>query len=265
MKVSFTFALILLALCASAQEPVRPVSACWAIEVGSAHLADTYLSPVKYSGAHFGVEYARRRAMSRRQWVQGWNLGVHFNRAKNPAGNASMLSPRVNGSWHMTCRWQLPHGFQAGVGGFVAADLGALYLSRNGNNPVQAQATANIGPEMFGQWRKGIYTLRVAAGTSLIGTFFCPDYGELYYEIALGNHGGLAHCAWPGNFRQLHCGADLDICLGHTTLRIGYKFQGQSTKANHITSRRIEHSAVVGIVTNFITINPRHEKVITAF
>lgn len=207
--------------------------------------------------------------MRRTALTQGWDLSVAFDRAQNPAGNATMLGARLEGSWHMVCRRSLPRGFQVGAGGYAGAEIGALYLNRNGNNPVQAQAAANVGPELFGQWRKGRYTVRVTAATPLLGGFFCPDYGELYYEIALGNHDGLAHFGWPGNYRRLIAGADFDICLGKTTLRVGYKFDGTSVSANNITSRRVEHSAVVGIVTDFITIDPRksyeNAKVVTAY
>lgn len=256
---------MLTAVGVQAQEPVRPVSSAWTLNIGTSHLADTYLSPIKYSGQHYGLEYARRQAMRNTTLAQGWNFGVCFDRAKNPAGNATMLGARLDGSWRIVRRWQLPKGFAVGAGGYAGAELGALYLNRNGNNPVQAQAAINIGPEVFGQWRKGRYTMRVTAATPLLGAFFCPDYGELYYEISLGNHSDLAHCGWLGNYRQLICRADVDICLGKTTLRLGYKFNGLSSKANNITSRRIEHSATIGIVTDFITIDPRHAKVITAF
>ena len=46
-------------------------------------------------------------------------------------------------------------------------------------------------------------TLMYQPSLPLAGIFFSPDYGELYYEIYLGNHSGLVHGAWPGNYRRL--------------------------------------------------------------
>lgn len=252
-----------------AEEPVRPVASAWMVEAGSAHLADTYLSPVRYGGMHLGLSYGRRQAMRRTFLTQGWNLGISFDRAKNPARNSTMLSARIEGSWRMLRRWNLPEGFQIGAGGYAGVEVGALYLGRNGNNPAQAVAAASIGPEVFAQWRRRNVTLRLEAATPLLGAFFCPDYGELYYEIALGNHSGLAHFGWPGNRRRLQSMLSADIRLGKSTLRLGYKLDATSTRANNITSRRIEHSAVIGVVCDFITLSPTSRlndaQIITAY
>lgn len=42
---------------------LRPVLAAYTFEVGSGHLADTYLTPLKYSGWHMGLDYTRYQAM----------------------------------------------------------------------------------------------------------------------------------------------------------------------------------------------------------
>jgi len=107
------------AAAASAQEPVRPVTSAWMAEVGTSHLADTYLSPLKYSGMHYAVTYSRLQAMKRPTLVQGWDAGIVFDRAKNPSKNATMLGARVEGSWRLMHRWHLPHGFQVGAGGYA--------------------------------------------------------------------------------------------------------------------------------------------------
>lgn len=269
------FCIIICALAAatsvsSGLEPVRPVSSAWTAEAGTSHLADTYLSPVKYSGLHFGLGYGRLQTMKRPTLVQGWNVSLGFDRALNPAGNAAMLGLDLEGGWRIMRRWRLPHGFSAAVGGYAGVRAGVLYLSRNGNNPAQAHASATIGPEGYVQWsgRLGRLPLSVRwqASTPIAGAFFCPDYGELYYEIALGNRENLAHFAWPGNFRRLNSLLSVDLHLGKSTLRLGYGLEAMSTRANHITSRRITHSAVIGVVCDFITINPqKHDaQIVTA-
>lgn len=258
-------------LAVSAQEAVRPVASTWTVEVGTSHIADTYLSPIKYSGMHYGLTYNRLQAMKTLPAVQGWNLGVVFDCASNQVKNATMLELRIDGSWRMMRRWQLANGFSLGVGGNVDAQLGALYLSRNGNNPVQAIAALTVGPEAFAQWAGKLGSLPIAvrwqASTPIVGGFFCPDYGELYYEISLGNHSDLVHFAHPGSYRKIDSMLSLDLNFGKTTLRLGYRLNARSSQANNITSRNIEHSAVVGVVCDFITINPRKNdaQVITAY
>lgn len=246
---------------ATSAEEVRPVASAWMLGAGTSHLADTYLSPVRYSGVHFGLTYSRLQAMRSLPCVQGWNLGATVDRAENPAGNATMLGARIEGGWRMMRRWRLPSGWSAGIGGYAGAEFGALYLSRNGNNPAQAVASVAIGPEGYVQWTGKIRRLPLAvrwqASTPLLGAFFCPDYGELYYEISLGNHSGLAHFAWPGSRRAVDSLLSLDLNLGRTTLRLGYRLSAVSARANNVTSRRIEHAAVLGVVCDFITVNPR--------
>ena len=88
----------------------------------------------------------------------------------------------------------------------------------------------------------------------LVGAFFSPDYGELYYEIYLGNHKGLAHAAWPGNYFRLDNLLSADLHLGNTSLRIGYAADIFSSKTNNIVTRHITHLFVLGVTTESITI-----------
>lgn len=233
-------------------------------EIGSAHIADTYLSQSRYGGMHYGLTYSRLQAMKSPllQCIQGWEVNIGYSSARNRAGNARMLGANVEGSWRMMRRWQLSAGFQAGIGGYASAEFGALYLSRNSNNPAQAIAAASIGPEGFVQWAGQLKRLPLAVrwqvSSPLTGVFFCPDYGELYYEIQLGNRSDLVHAAWPGNRRALRSLMSVDLNFRRSTLRLGYRFNGVSAHANGITSRNIIHCAVVGFVCDLVTINPRN-------
>lgn len=269
--------LVLAGLCCQARQPMRPVNSAWMIEAGSSHIADTYLSPVKYSGVHLGVTYNRLQAM--RQHVerlsQGLEFSLNFDRAKNPAGNSTMMALRLDASWRLLWRGQIGSGFSGGIGGYAGGNVGVVTQMRNGNNPAQAQAALSIGPEGYVQWsgtigRRMPLTVRWQASTPLLGAFFCPDYGELYYEIYLGNRSGLCHFGWPGNRRRVRSLLSADIHLGSTTLRLGYRLDATSAKANHITSRCIEHAAVIGIVCDYISINTRKKvledaKIVTAY
>lgn len=251
--------ILLLPLFAAGQ--VRPVSSAWMAEVGSAHLANTYLSSEKYAGQHYGLTHSRLQAMKLRGCVQGWDLGLSFSTARNRAGNSRMLGAEILGSWRIMRRWYLPKGFQLGIGGMAEADFGALYLQRNSNNPAQALGALSVGPEGFVQWAGKIKRLPLAVrwqGSSpLLGAFFCPAYGELYYEIQLGNRSDLVHFAWPGSRRAVHSLLSVDLNFGRSTLRLGYHLNALSSKANNIIDRQISHCAVIGVVCDLVTINPR--------
>ena len=247
---------------AAQQEVLRPVRAVWQLQGGTVHLANTYLSPLKYSGWGTGLTYRRTQAMKQRpeQWSSTLEFATDYSNTQNPAGNHTMMAANISAGWTMMWRWQPATAWQWGVGGNIRLDAGALYLRSNGNNPVQGQAALTVGPAAYATWSGRLGRLPIEAGCRasmpLLGAFFSPDYGELYYEIGLGDHSGLAHCAWPGSRRQFIGEATVDLKPGATAVRLGYRFDFLSAKANNITSRTIRHWAVVGVVCDWLSVNP---------
>ncbi|MDE6108830.1 MAG: hypothetical protein K2F72_00910, partial [Muribaculaceae bacterium] len=93
--------------------------------------------------------------------------------------------------------------------------------------------------------------------------------GELYYEIFLGNHSGLVHGAWPGNYFRLDNLATADLHLGNTVLRLGYACDVFSSKASGIVSRNVAHRFVLGVAVEWLTIGrsrgiDSHARIISA-
>ncbi|MDE6654828.1 MAG: DUF3316 domain-containing protein, partial [Muribaculaceae bacterium] len=104
-------------------------------------------------------------------------------------------------------------------------------------------------------------TVRYQPTLPLTGVFFSPDYGQLYYQIALGEHDGLLHAAWPGNYFALDNLLTVDLHLGATSLRIGYHNNTFSSKVNNIVSLDITHAVVIGITTEWISLSPTSDKI----
>ncbi len=255
--------------------PIRPVMSAYMLEAGASHLADTYLSPLKLSGWHVGFSYERMQAMkfSPEKWVMQMRLRLIADNAKTQRKTTQLWYWGLDFSWAMMHRWRLPYNITLGAGGAAMLDAGCVYNPRNGNNPASAKASITLGGSGYAAWNTTLFgipmTLRYQAMVPLIGAFFSPDYGELYYEIYLGNHSGLAHCAWPGNFRRLDNLLTADIHFGSTSLRIGYSGSILSTKVNHIVSHIFTHAAVVGISGEWLSVNPRkplsaHAKMISS-
>lgn len=242
---------------------IRPVYATYALKAGSAHRADTYLSPIKYSGWRVGFSYQRLQAMkfNPENWLMQLQLDIDVDGTKNIVGNATMWYAGLDVSWGMLRRWRLPEGFSVGVGPALAVNLGCLYLDRNGNNPASAKAAVTANASVYCAWNGKILglpvTLRYQASSPVIGAFFSPDYGELYYEIYLGNHSGLAHPAWWGNYFRYDHQLSADLRFGSTWLRLGYRGNIFSSKINHIITRDFTHCAIVGISGEWISIDPR--------
>ncbi|MDE6702160.1 MAG: DUF3316 domain-containing protein [Muribaculaceae bacterium] len=251
------------ALCMYAvEDEYRPVTAAYTLEVGTSHLSDTYLTPLKYKGLSIGLGYERMQAMkfSPEKWVMQLSGRLGVNRAENPARNAVMWDLDLDLSWGMMRRWSIKSisGLQLYGGGATMLDVGALYLARNGNNPVSAKAAWTVGVSGMAVYNFKIsrlpVCLRYQAVLPVTGAFFSPDYGELYYEIYLGNHAGLAHAAWWGNYFRLNNLLTADLRLGATNLRLGYRANILSTKVNNIVSREIIHSFVVGVSGEWLSV-----------
>lgn len=269
MKALATLILMTLGLAASAAEssdsikPLRPVMSAYTASIGSSQLADTYLSPITYSGLHAALDYERWQAMrfDPEHWVMRLGIGVTFDRADNPAGNATMMAAMINGQWGMSRRWDVGHGFTLSAGGATSLEVGALTLSRNSNNPVSARASWTLDLTGHATWNGKIGRLPVTVTyrpvLPVIGAFFSPDYGELYYEIYLGNHSGLAHCAWWGDYFRLDNRLTADLHLGGTSLRVGYGCNVVSTSVNNLTTRQVSHSFIIGISGEWLSLNPR--------
>lgn len=244
---------------------LRPVNSVFTAEAGSSHITDTYLSPIKYSGWHVGLGYERNQAMkfNPENWVMQMRFGLTADKATNISGNRDMWYGQLQFSWGMMRRWKLMQGFSAGVGGSAALKAGCIYIDRSGNNPASAKAALTLNATAYAAWNGKIgslpVTLRYQPTLPVIGAFFAPDYGELYYEIYLGNHSGLAHCAWWGNYFNLDHTLTADLHFGSTSLRIGYTGSIYSTKVNHIVTNIFTHAAVIGVSGEWISINPRKQ------
>lgn len=241
---------------------LRPVLSAYGIEAGTAHIAQTYVSPLRNSGAALALNYERMQAMRHnpRRYVMRLDIGIAGASASNvPAHNKRLWNVGLHARWGMyrrydTGAWSLYGGAYAGIEG------GVQYVPANGNNPVAANAAATIGVSAMAAWHSTLLrrplTLHWRGLMPLTGAFFAPQYGELYYEIYLGNHSGLARCAWPGNYFQLDNFVGGDLRLGGTALRLGYSLKLKSTKASDIVGRNISHMAVVGVVSEWISLSP---------
>lgn len=252
---------------AKAPKPLRPVFAAYTLGIGSAHLADTYLTPLRYSGSHYGLDYLRYQAapFCPERLSMRLNVNLSVDHTTNPAGNATMWSALLTLDWGVIHRFKAPISaipeFTLGAGASINLQAGCLYNARNGNNPASARGAATLCVTGYAAYpiRLGRLpvTLMYQPSLPLTGVFFSPDYGELYYEIYLGNHSGLVHAAWPGNYRRLDQLITADLHLGNTSVRIGYRGSYFSSRACDITSRHFTHSLVIGLSGEWLSYSPR--------
>lgn len=243
-------------------EPLRPVNAAYMVELGGSTMTDTYLSPLKYRGISFALQYERLQAIkfAPENWTMRLSVGGDLDKSDNPARNATMWYCGVNASWGMLHRWNVLPQLTIMGGGSTSLDLGCLFNARNGNNPASAKAAWTVNATAMAVWKTKLgrlpITLRYQPTLPVVGAFFSPDYAELYYEIYLGNHGGLAHCAWWGNYFMMDNLVTVDLHLSNTCLRVGYHGKILSTKVNDITTRMITNNFVLGVSGEWISVSP---------
>ncbi len=260
-------AVALAGVTASAQDdaspdPIRPVVSAYMFNIGGAKLVNTYLTPIKYSGVDFGFAYERMQAMkfNPERWVMRLEASIDMNKTENPVRNADMWRLVGDVSWGMTYRWRLPYGITVAAGGSSGLDLGCMYNPRNGNNPVAVEAAWTVNASGYATWQTKVWnlpvTLKYQTAIPVAGVFFSPDYGELFYEIYLGNHNGLAHFAWWGSYFRMDNLLTADIHFGATALRIGFRNDILSTKVNNIVTRAVTYSAVIGVAGEWMSLNP---------
>ena len=228
------------------------------IGLGSAHRADTYLTPLHYDGLGLQADFEHFQEINNKNnLVWALNFGLDFDRTLNAVRNSTMLGAQFEGRWSLFWRTR-PSYFgtiywQGGIGGATTIDAGALYLRRNGNNPVAANASWTLDLAGYGAAFFTIGDMPVnaqyRATLPIGGAMFAPDYGQLYYEIYLGDRKGLFTGAYWGRYFRLDQSITFDLKLGKHWLRVGYGVDIVSTKVHDIVSRRVNHNFILGIKT----------------
>lgn len=233
--------------------------AAYTVSVGSGQVIDTYLSPLKFDGQSFSLDYERRQAMkfNPRNWTMRLDARLEGIHAKSPSGATTLWEGMLHLQWGMTRRWMLPYSITAAVGGSTSLDAGVVYNDRNSNNPASAKGAWTVNLTGYATWNVRLgrlpITLTYQPTLPLTGIFFSPDYGELYYEIYLGNRSGLVHPAWWGNYFKMENLLTADLHLGKTCLRVGFRSNVLSTKVNHITTRIVSTCFVIGVSGRWVS------------
>ncbi len=266
-RLRLTAILLMLLLISPAQAQDRPVLSAFTLGIGSSHIADTYLTPLKYEGWSVAAGYERMQAFkpSADSWITRLYITGELNRSINPAGNARMWGFELSASWGFIRRYSLPYGIKLGIGPALSARGGCLYNSRNSNNPASAKAAITADATAFAAWNTHIgslpITFRYQPTIPVIGAFFSPCYDELYFEIYMGNRRGLVHPAWWGNRFELNQLVTLDLHLGSSSLRLGYDSSWMSSRVSNLTTRIITHRFVIGWTSEWLS--SEHKKATT--
>lgn len=241
----------------------RPVTGVYSLETGRKTVLATYLSPLVYTGTDFAFSGAWSKAMpfSPEKAIMHFDGYIDFSTLENPAKTARMIGLMAGFKWGMSWCHTLPYSVRLTAGGTIGIDGGAYYLLRNGNNPVQAIANANIAARLslgrpFRIGRLDIL-LRDVVSLPSLSLFFSPEYGEPYYEIYVGNHKGLSHAGWWGNNFRIDNLLSVTLDFGRTALMLGYRYKADTQWASHLNTKIHTHSFVIGVIPGGIGLKRR--------
>lgn len=241
----------------------RPIIGVYSLEIGGQSVLATYLSPLHYKGVRFAGSgrWSKALPFNPEHAIMDFDASLEWSSLMNPAKTARMIGLNATFSWGMSWRKKLPMNFQVTAGGAVGIGGGAYYLLRNSNNPVQTMGYGDI--DIVGSVSKHfkigklpvLITDRVRIPS--LGLFFCPGYGETYYEIYLGNHKDLIHAGWWGNNFRIDNLLSVTLDFGKTAMTVGYRYNLYTQWANNLNMKIHSNSFVIGVIPGGIGLKKR--------
>ena len=249
-------------------EVMRPLVSAFTIEVGSASILDTYLTPIRYHGVNTRIAYEGLRAMgfNPERWIMQGAAAVEYANVQNPAGNHTMHSLMIDAKWGMMHRWRdvLTPGLTLHLGGAPQLRGGVIYNAYNSNNPVSAKIRASLCLTAMATYHTKLcclpITLRYQATLPAIGAFFSLDYGEAFYELYLGNTSGIVNVGWWGNRFDMENLLTADLHLGNSVLRLGYRNLIETSWVHNLNTQIFTHGFVIGISGEWLQLGARQKK-----
>lgn len=248
-------------------EESRPVTGTYSLTIGRMKTLSTYLSPQHFYGTIYGVSGHWSKAMpfNPQITIMDFDTYVSMGTLFNKASTASMVTLIADFSWGMSWRTNPLKNLQVSAGGIIDLETGALYLTRNSNNPVTALASLRLGISGSVSYHFNIGKLPILLQDRLslpLGSiFFSPQYGETYYEISLGNYSGIIHAGWWGSDFKIDNKLAAILDFGRTALEIGYRFYFTNQHACSLTTRRVTNLFTIGVIPGGIGLKKKNATV----
>lgn len=242
-----------------ASEEKKEVTHSHMISIGETEILDTYLSAEKYSGSELRYISHSLWRYPDSHWSQRLIHQGILSMVEDRSGKGSESGGLYSLDYALLRRFPLAGDrLELSVGCMAELNIGALYNSRNQNNPAQVRLSTNIGPTAALGWSFRLlrlnWTIRDEVSVPVLGLMFSPNYGQSYYEIFdLGNYEHNAVVTTPVNAPSMHNLLTLDARLRGITLRIGYLCDIQQAEVNLLKQHTYTHAFLIGLVKNFKT------------
>ena len=225
---------------------------------GYTSLIDTYLSPLRYSGAHAALlsERFSQTRVSSGHWYAQSLFALHGDYTTPSSGSGLTVGGMADYSYTYYYRLPLREsrlGLYVGPQGQLR--IGGIYNLRNSNNPAQLKLGVNLAASAmakyaFTLWRVPM-NVRLQADLPLLGAAFGPDYGQSYYEIFyLRQSDGCLHMTSLHNNLSLRTKFNYDLQLRPCTLRLTLASDLYQWTLGKQHYRMFTHSVMIGLVRN---------------
>lgn len=236
---------------------------------GYTSLTDTYLSPLRYGGAHatlFSECFSQTKAPSGRWFAQSL-FALHGNYLTPHYGNGLTVGGMADYSYtqyYALPLWGDKRGASFYVGPQAQLRIGGIYNLRNSNNPAQLKLGVNLAASAMAKYAFTLWStpmsIRLQANLPLLGTAFAPDYGQSYYEIFyLMQARGCVHLTSLHNNLSLRANCSYDIQLRPCTLRLTLANDLYQWTLGGQHYRMFTHSIMLGCVKNLYHVTREEE------
>ena len=234
---------------------------------GYTNMLDTYLSPLKYQGAHvsvLGERFTQTQAESKRWFTQSL-FYLHGDYATPRSGSGLTVSGMADysyTSYYKVAAKGEQFRFYAGPQGQLR--IGGIYNLRNSNNPAQLKLGVNLAASamvkyVFTGWHIPM-NVRLQTDLPLLGIAFGPDYGQSYYDVFYLGHGkGCVHMTALHNNLSLRSNFSYDIQLRPCTLRLTFANDLYQWTLGRQHYRMFSHSVMVGCVKDLYHVGREEE------
>ena len=233
----------------------RPVTQSLLVGIGGANMLDTYLSPLDYSGLSLALRTEREKVSKySANRLNRHIFDVLFLSTDNVSGNGIQVAGLINYSYSMLWQKELFGALTIGGGPLAGFDLGFIYNMRNGNNPASAIANIYLGVAALVKYRFNIdkltrrsFFINLHWDLPVVKTFFCPNYGQSYYEIfSLGNTDNTVHFGSFNKGFDSDLNLSVDVPMFNGYLKLGVYNKVRNMEANSLKRRIISTDFMIG-------------------
>jgi hypothetical protein len=234
------------------------------IGYGTSSVYDSYLSQLKYAGMNVGLYYEQMQKSDLadgRIFIQHLFSG-NYAWDRNRSETASYYTGMFEYDYGMHYRFKPADKLQIFAGAQAGGLLGFIYNTRNGNNPATGKFHLSLNLSAMLSYQLKIKSqallFRYQVSSPFAGIMYSPQFGQSYYEIALGDNEDLVHFSSFHNYLAIKNRLSVELPLSWVTFRIDYVNSFYETRINDLDTQINMNTFCIGISKNFYVVRGKN-------